>query len=333
MKKNKKKKINSMYDPVYVSKRDNISIKEAKNKIEVMKMNKVTSLSGFIKRHGEELGKIKFEKFKQTSKHTLKKYINKYGEKLGKFKWDEYISKKDSTSFKWALNKSNGDYKLAKKLYNKRIKELSIKFNLDYFIDKYGPKKAESEMLKFKKSKDTSSYEWALNKADGDYKLADKIYYERCESKSVSIGKASKESLEIFIPIRDWLLSKGFKKDDILFGISGSKEICIYNKEIKKRFYYDFCIKSLKLIIEYNGETFHPNYNKYNLEYLKDNWSHPYNKEMSPYEAVKNDKVKIKNAISNGYDIHIIWSSDFDKIENTKKIIKNKINKNENKKY
>lgn len=325
-----KKKRNSMYDPVYVSKRDNISIEEAKNKIEVMKMNKVTSLSGFIKRHGEELGRVKFEEFKQTSKHTLDKYIDKYGEKDGKSKWDEYLIKKDSTSFEWALNKTNGDYTLAKDLHNKRIKDLSIKFNLDYFINKYGEENAEIEMIKFKKGKDSSSYYWALNKADGDYKLADKIYYERCESKCVSLGKASKESLEIFIPIRDWLLSKGFKNEDILFGVSGSKEICIYNKESKKRYYYDFCIQSLNLIIEYNGETFHPNYNKYKMEYLKENWSHPYNKEINSSDIIKSDKIKIKNAISNGYDIHIIWSSDIDKVEHIKKIIKNKINKNEN---
>lgn len=325
-----KKKRNSMYDPVYVSKRDNISIEEAKNKIEVMKMNKVTSLSGFIKRHGEELGRIKFEQFKQTSKHTLEKYINKYGEDMGKSKWNEYILKKDSTSFEWALNKTNGDYKLAKDLHKKRIEDLSIKFDLDYFINRYGEENAEIEMIKFKKSKDSSSYDWALSKANGDYKLADKIYYERCESKCVSLGKASKESLEIFIPIRDWLLSKGFKNEDILFGVNSSKEICLYDKEIKKRYYYDFCIQSLNLIIEYNGETFHPNYNKYKMEYLQENWSHPYNKEINPSDIIKSDIKKIKNAISNGYDIHIIWSSDTNKIENIKKIIKNKINKNEN---
>lgn len=89
-----KKKRNSMYDPIYVSKRDNISIKEAENKIEVMKQNKVTSLNGFIKRHGEEIGRVKFEEFKETSKHTLNKYIEKYGYEVGNTKWSEYISKK-----------------------------------------------------------------------------------------------------------------------------------------------------------------------------------------------------------------------------------------------
>lgn len=325
-----KNKRNNMYDPVYVSKRDNISIEDAKNKIDLMKQNKVTSLAGFIRRHGEEIGRLKFEQFKETSKHTLEKYIDKYGREDGEIRWFEYLSKKDSTSFNWAISKSNGDDKLAMELYNKRIKELSIKFDLEYFIKKYGTENAEKEMYNFKKRRDSSSYEWALNKAKGDYKLADKIYHERCENKSVSLGKASKESLDIFVPIRDWLLDKEIKESDILFGIDGSKEICLYDKDNKKRYYYDFCIESLKIIIEYNGETFHPNYQKYNMDYLNENWEHPYNKKIKPIEVIENDRLKIINAISKGYDIHVLWSSDDNKIDKIKKIIKNKINKHEN---
>lgn len=320
-----KKKRNSMYDPIYVSKRDNISIKEAENKIEVMKQNKVTSLNGFIKRHGEEIGRVKFEEFKETSKHTLKKYIEKYGYEVGNTKWSEYISKKDSTSFNWALSKTNGDYKLASELHNKRIEELSIKFDMNYFIEKYGLECAEIEMSKFKKSKDSSSYEWALNKADGDYKLAGEIYYKRCEDKCVTLGCASKESLLLFNPLIDWLLEIGFENDDIFCGVKNSNEICIYDKLNKKRYYYDFCIKSIGIIIEYNGEKFHPNYDKYDIFYLEKNWKHPYNSEICIKDLIKKDKDKIENAISNGFDIHIIWSSDCDKLEKIKEIIKKKI--------
>lgn len=322
-----KKKRNSMYDPIYVSKRDNISVEDAKSKIEVMKSNKVTSLTGFIKRHGEEIGRVKFEEFKESSKHTLKKYIDEYGDEYGYIKWNEYLSKKDSTSFNWALYKTNGDYKLAKELYDERIEKLSIKFDINYFINKYGNKDAENEMYKFKKSKDSSSYDWALNKADGDYKLADEIYYKRCEDKCVTLGNASKESLLLFNPLIDWLLEIGIKIEDIFCGIKDSNEICIYDKLNKKRYYYDFCIKSIGIIIEYNGEKFHPNYEKYNIDYLKNNWKHPYNDDISIEDLIKKDKDKINNAISNGYDIHIIWSSDCDKLESIKEIIKNKINK------
>ena len=39
--------------------------------------------------------------------------------------------------FNWALSKTNGDYKLASELHNKRIEGLSIKFDINYFIEKY----------------------------------------------------------------------------------------------------------------------------------------------------------------------------------------------------
>lgn len=326
-----KKKRNSMYDPIYVSKRDNISIEEANKKIQLMKRNKSTSLIGFIYRHGEELGKIKFKEFQESSKHTYKKYINKYGNELGNIKWSEYLSKKDSTSFNWALSKANGDNNLAKELHKERINGLSLTYDINYFIDKYGVDNAEFEMNKFKISKDTSSYNWALSKASGDFKLADEIYYKRCESKSVMFGNASKESMLLFNPLIDWLMSLGIKKDDIYCGIENSHEIFIYDKKNKKRYYYDFCIKSIKLIIEYNGEKFHPNYEKYSIDYINQNWVHPYNKNLNVNDLVEFDKRKIDNAINNGYEIHIVWSSDSNKLEKLKNIIKNKIY-NENKK-
>jgi hypothetical protein len=322
---NKKKK-NSFYDPVYVSKRDNITIEEAMEKIEKMKRNKSTSLSGFIHRHGEELGRLKFIEFQETSKHTLNKFISKYGEEIGKLKWEKYVKTKDSSSYNWAINKAKGDEIVAKMIHEQRLKDLSLKFDDEYFLKKYG-EKAEEEKEKFLKSKDSSSYSWALNKADGDQDLADDIYHRRCSSKAVMFGKASKESSLIFEPIIDWLITEvGFELSDIFFGKKNSKEICIYDKEKKYRYYYDFYIKSLNLIIEYNGEKFHPNYSKYDIDYLKSTFKHPYAKDFNVESLIEKDKEKIEFAIRNGYDIHIIWSSDDFKIEKIKKIIKNKIN-------
>ena len=321
-----KKKRKNMYDPLYVSERDGISIEEAEVKIKKFKEDKVTSLIGFIKRHGEEEGRIKFEKFQETSKHTLKKYIQKYGLELGTLKFKEYTSKKDSTSFEWAMSKSNGDKDLAEKIYKERIDSLSIKFDLDYFEKKYGDLALE-KMQEFKKKKDSSSYEWALSKTGGDFDLADQFYKKRCEEKCVALGKASKESLKIFNPLIDWLLNNGILLSDIYCGIKGSKELCIYDKENKKRYYYDFCVKSIGIIIEYNGEKFHPNYQKYDIDFLTENWKCPYDKNLNVLDIIKKDKTKIDFALRNGYDIHIFWSSDKDILEKIIKIIKNKLKK------
>ena len=321
---NVKKKRNSFYNPIYISKRDNLTIEEAIEKIETMKRNKSTSLYGFIHRHGEELGKIKFEEFQNSSKHTKEKFIEKYGEEKAEVKWIDYLKTKDSTSFEWALKKANGDDSIAKDIHAERIKSLSIRFDDDYFMKKYGENYQE-EKIKFFKSRDTSSYEWALNKSFGESKKADKIYSERCIAKSVMFGSTSKESLLTFEPILDWLTELGFENDDIMIGKENNKELCIHDSEKKYRYYYDFCINSLKLIIEYNGETFHPNYEKYTLDYLVETFKHPYIKKFDVENLIYKDKQKIEFALKDGYEIHVIWSSDQNKIEKIKNIIKNKI--------
>lgn len=320
---NKKRK--NFYDPEYVSIRDNISIEEASMKIQNMKKRKATSLEGFVLRHGEELGKVKFEEFQNTSKHTKEKFMQKYGHSVGEKKWEEYLLKKDSTSYSWALKKANGDADLAKEIHEKRKNELSISFDLDYFIKKYGETIAKEKMKEFYHSKDSSSYEWALKKSCGDHKVAKKIYDERCVNKSILFGKASKESLGIFMIIYEWLMGMGLSQNDIFFGAENRHEICLYDSSARYRYYYDFCIEPLKLIIEYNGEKFHPNYEKYSIDYLNENFKHPYDKSTSVEDFIQKDKNKIQNALNHGYEIHVVWSSDDEKIENIKKIIKNKI--------
>ena len=85
-----------LYDPVHVSKKNNITIEEAKKLINDRKKKKATSLEGFILRHGEKKGKELFKKFQETSKHTLEKYKEKY--ENAEEKWNEYVSRKRVTS-------------------------------------------------------------------------------------------------------------------------------------------------------------------------------------------------------------------------------------------
>ena len=89
---------NNVYDPIYISKRENISIKDAEVYIDKYKSDKATSLDNFIKNHGEKIGKEKFKKFQETSKHNLDKYIKLYGKIEGNLKWKEYFNKKSETS-------------------------------------------------------------------------------------------------------------------------------------------------------------------------------------------------------------------------------------------
>lgn len=55
------------YNAEYIMQRENLNRDDAEKFIENYKLNKATSLKGFIHRHGEVKGTEMFEKFKQTS--------------------------------------------------------------------------------------------------------------------------------------------------------------------------------------------------------------------------------------------------------------------------
>jgi hypothetical protein len=278
---------------------ENDSIKE----IEKFKRNKSTSKYGFILRHGVEKGLELFNNFKNTSKHTENKYIEKYGEKEGLKKWNDYTTKKREKSVFTAL----------------------------YWINK-GYSKEESEFLRqefHKMNLNTSSVTYWISKGLTENEAIDKItniYLKR----RVLFTKASKESLNKFSKILKFLNTNNITYK---IGVKGNNEFSIYDKENKKLNFYDLTIPSLKLIIEYNGERFHPNPNKLTKEEWKEWKAYRFEKNITNEICLdadtiyKNDLYKIKLAESNGYEVFTVWSSDNkDKIsEKIINIIKTKI--------
>lgn len=136
-----------------------------------------------------------------------------------------------------------------------------------------------------------------------------------------AIGKASKESLIIFKPLIDWCIEEGIEYSDIYIGYNEKNEYFI-RYDNNKLFFYDFTIRSKKIIIEYNGVAFHPK-----LE--NKNWKNPFTNE-SHTECLEKDNLKINVAEKEGFDILIIWS-DEDPILNLE-YCKKFINRYENKK-
>lgn len=284
------------------------SVDEAKEKISEYKKNKATSLDGFIKRHGFVDGVKKFDVFKKTSKHTKDKYIETYGEKEGNIKWDEYIIKKGSKSV----------------------------FKKDYWLNKgFNEIEAEKKRKEFHKERlNTSSVKYWINKGlteDEAAKKIEKIF----EKKQVKFRRASKQSLNIFKPVIDT-----FNDLDYRIGVDDNNELNIYDKKMKRHFYYDFTIPSLKLIFEYHGEKYHPHFSIKSEEDLIKWKTINVNKYMggdtlnklNGVQVRKKDEYKKQLAIDNGYKYFVIWSSD-DKKQAIKNII-NIINitKDENKK-
>jgi len=97
-----------------------------------------------------------------------------------------------------------------------------------------------------------------------------------------------------------------------------------------KFYLYDFTIKELNIIIEYNGSHVHPNKQKLTTEQWK-KWKNPFTKEDAEL-CYKKDLYKINCAKAKGFDVLVIWDTD---IKQNKQKVKNKIlkliNKNRNK--
>lgn len=134
-----------------------------------------------------------------------------------------------------------------------------------------------------------------------------------------AIGKASIESLEVFDPLVEWCLYLGINIDDIYLGINDKKEFFLQTD--KKLYFYDFCIRSKKIIIEFHGIAFHANPNDINVN----EWKHPFTNQ-SYNDNIKQTEIKNKKAINAGFKLLEIWS-DVDPLDNIE-ICKNFIKEN-----
>jgi very-short-patch-repair endonuclease len=133
------------------------------------------------------------------------------------------------------------------------------------------------------------------------------MYYEAIKKRKVKSLKASKASLIYFRPIYDFLLNQ-YADNEIFLGIEDSKEFFIYNENTYDLFFYDFAIPKEKIIIEFNGKAWHPNWEKYDTNTLEENFKFNTIKDISYY--VNRDKHKIDVARQKGFDVLILWEED-----------------------
>ena len=116
-------------------------------------------------------------------------------------------------------------------------------------------------------------------------------------------GYVSEESLRFFIPLYKFCRRLGILRNDICFGIDGSREFFIRDNSFAYNTgkFYDFTIKSLNMIIEYHGCYWHP-------KKIED-WRNP----NDYYITLEADRYKEKLAIDFGMGYDIAWS-DCDKL-------------------
>lgn len=107
-------------------------------------------------------------------------------------------------------------------------------------------------------------------------------------------GHTSKKSIKLFKKLYKKCRRLGISKDDIFWGISGSREFATYDNG--KNYFYDFTIKSLKIAIEFNGLYWHA---REDVEWRRNDCTKEYSLEYD-----KNKRLAIENR---GFKMFTIW--------------------------
>jgi len=231
-----------------------------------------SSLEGYIEKHGEELGKkIWFRRMRNMwYNSSTDAYIKKYGLVDG-FKIMK--EKKDNTSLPSFIHRY-GEIE-GNERYDQFIKKIKRSLTVEYFIDQYG------EINGFKKF---------LNRKE-------KLQHN-------NVNYYSKISQVLFDHINNNLnISSQFK----IFYQNNNKEFMVYCKYIKRVFFYDFVIPSLKYCIEFNGDIWHANPSIYK----PDDKPNPFNQDVAAEEIWERDQYKINFLESQGYTAKVIWEKDY----------------------
>lgn len=256
------------------------------------------TLEGFIKRYGKEDGTRKYyeknsklsvsltalekngyspeeiqqikEKHSKNSAISLESHKEKYGDELGELLYDKYINENHVSprTVKYWLNKGYSNEEAVVK-----ISEFQTR-NLNSMVAKYG---LEEGTLKYK--------QWNTDKNT-------KI-------------RVSKASIKLFKQLYKKLRKLGIKREEIKWGISGSKEFNLWSEENNRGYFYDFTILPISIIIEYNGIHVHPNPFWPKEKWLK--WKNIYNGKDADV-SIEYDLSKKQTALDNGFEYFTYYS-------------------------
>lgn len=270
----------------------------------LQKISESSCFDGLIKRHGYEKAKEICKSKDSTSKELFKA---RYGDEWEE-KFNERVMKTKGSLESFILR--HGE-ELGTKKFNEFREKSSV--NAHNFNSKLSD---IEKVLLF----GTCSKLYHKNKYGDDW---ENTYKEQIKKVSTQSSKASKESLKFFNKLIDKIEHLGL---EYFIGVEGNREWFIYDNDSKKINLYDFCIKELKIIIEFHGSLWH-----YNPDNLFEDRERPYGLQT---ELLKNaDEYKRNLALSNNFEYFVVFDTDnYDImsdilsgliIEKYKKVIKN----------
>ena len=214
----------------------------------------------------------------------------------------EYWINRGFTEEESRINVFNHQSNAAKHVdYEKRL----LPSNKEYWINRGFTEKESLDKVKNSQttfSKDICIEKWGYEKGIDIFNDRTKKWQKSLFNNGNIKGGYSKVSQELFFKINK-IIEGNFK-----FALFNS-ELCI--REDQKNYYYDFTDLNNKKIIEYNGDQYHANPNKYN----ENDCPHPYYRDgsLTSGDIWEKDDFKLKLANKNGYEVLVVWDSEYKK--------------------
>jgi hypothetical protein len=178
--------------------------------------------------------------------------------------------------------------------------------NIEYWLKK-GYSESEA-IIKRSERQSTFSKEKCIEKYGEEEGL--KIFTERQTKWTKSLNSGgnlkvghSKVSQELFYKLLEYY---DIEDRDKIYFATHNKEYRL-NKFDGGIWLYDFTDIKNKKIIEYNGDMFHGNPKKYKSS----DYPHPFKKNVTADEIWCSDKIKTDTANKEGFEVLVIWDSEY----------------------
>lgn len=245
----------------------------------------------FKKRYGEDAGAEKWKQYTQklSKKNTLDAFLTK-----GKTEEDFQSYNRSRAVTLENLVKKYGQDEGAQRFNSYREKQKDAGNTLDYFVRKYGTELGLEKYTVVCQQKGITLENLIRKHGEEAGQIKYDNFLEKTKGNYVSIL-----GLE-FVTRLTRLLESDIKS----YSAAKEREFCIYDG---RAFLYDFVIPDLKLTIEFNGDFWHANPKVYSEnDVLKFRGNHTIASEIWQRDSVKRAVIE-----SRGYQLHVVWESEY----------------------
>lgn len=308
-----------------------------------------TSKESFIKRYGSKEGIIRFEeaykKMVETTKSrddydsickskassNYKIYLNTINEKTGTFYTEDEAKLMINSRLSKGLKQSK-KFKKRWEDYRSGNNPEQMNTRIEYYLERGMDLKDANIALSKRQStfslskciekhgKDNGLHIWNSRQRKWQNTLDSKSEDEKKDiliRKTKKLAYASNISTTFFNTIIGELKDEGYVFNSIFLN---NNEYFIYDKNRKKIFFYDFCIKDINYICEFNGHKFHADPRIHETD--RNNWRSVFSNKTW-YETRMYDDYKINIAKESNFSVDVIW--DYEEFESKKNKIKSNI--------